>query len=101
MKNRRPLTIPADHPAFAGHFPGRPILPGVVLLDAVARAIAAGLALEVTPLWRVDTVKFLQPALPGDSLTLEWEPMATGEVRFIVDRGGQPLTKGTLHHARP
>jgi len=33
------LQIPSDHPAYAGHFPGQPILPGVVLLDAAQRLI--------------------------------------------------------------
>ena len=34
-------TVPLDHPAFAGHFPGTPILPGVVLLDTALQAIAS------------------------------------------------------------
>src|SRR5205085_657716 len=33
------LTIPADHPALAGHFPGNPIVPGVVILARIAEAI--------------------------------------------------------------
>ena len=38
------FEVPADHPAFPGHFPGRPILPGVVLLDAVLQAAGLGQA---------------------------------------------------------
>jgi 3-hydroxymyristoyl/3-hydroxydecanoyl-(acyl carrier protein) dehydratase len=101
MKHRCALTIAANHPAFDGHFPGRPILPGVVLLDEAVRAIAAALALEAASLWRVGTVKFLQPALPGDALTLEWEPTAAGELRFTIARAGRPLAKGTLQHTPP
>ena len=101
LKRRCAITISADHPAFAGHFPGRPIVPGVVLLDEVARAIAAAMALGPAPLWRVDRVKFLLPALPGDLLTLEWEPTAAGQFSFAIDCAGKPVARGTLRHAPP
>ena len=41
-------TVPPDHPAFVGHFPGTPILPGVMLLDTVLHAIATanGISLD-------------------------------------------------------
>ena len=37
-----PLELAADHPAYRGHFPGRPVLPGVVLLAEVMHAVALG-----------------------------------------------------------
>ena len=35
------FTVPHDHPSLPGHFPGRPVVPGVVLLDRVLAAIEA------------------------------------------------------------
>ncbi len=48
-----------------GHFPGRPVVPGVVLLDAVV--VAAGLAAP----FRIERCKFLRPCLPGQPLTVD------------------------------
>ena len=41
------FTVPLDHPAFAGHFPGKPILPGVVLLDVALQTIAGASGITV------------------------------------------------------
>ena len=41
MKHSQRVVIPADHPALAGHFPGDPVVPAVVLLDAVREALEA------------------------------------------------------------
>jgi 3-hydroxyacyl-[acyl-carrier-protein] dehydratase len=92
-----PLTLPiaADHPAFAGHFPGAPVVPGVVLLDETIRAIE--LADGGAPrCWRVASVKFLRMVGPGEALTLERERLASGAVRFTVLSAGQAVTTGTL-----
>jgi 3-hydroxymyristoyl/3-hydroxydecanoyl-(acyl carrier protein) dehydratase len=46
------LTIAAEHPALAGHFPGSPIVPGVVLLDEMVRALEGEGALAAGR-WRI------------------------------------------------
>ena len=57
------VTIPADHPALPGHFPGRPIVPGVLLLDAVMQAAGLGQGL-------LRRAKFLAPVAPGDQVEI-------------------------------
>jgi 3-hydroxymyristoyl/3-hydroxydecanoyl-(acyl carrier protein) dehydratase len=80
------LCIPADHPAYAGHFPGRPILPGVVILDASLRAIADSAGR--TPVgWRIEHAKFKSPVAPGEALTLEHEGVNQGPIRLTVRAG--------------
>jgi 3-hydroxymyristoyl/3-hydroxydecanoyl-(acyl carrier protein) dehydratase len=58
------FSIPADHPSLPGHFPGQPIVPGVVVLEHVLEAIEA----TQGPLGalRLPQVKFAQPLLPGE-----------------------------------
>ena len=95
MVNITTLTIPARHPAFSGHFPGAPILPGVVLLDETLRAVQrAGRHSEHG--WQVATAKFLQPVRPGETLTLEHEQLANGSIRFAIRSDDRPVANGTL-----
>ncbi|MBL8756304.1 MAG: hypothetical protein JNK15_23615 [Planctomycetes bacterium] len=58
------LVVPEDHPVLAGHFPGAPLVPGVLLLEAVAAAhlAATGRACDLVA---VDDVRFQAPLLPG------------------------------------
>ena len=87
------FTIPADHPALPGHFPGQPIVPGVVVLDRVIEAIEA-LHGELPPL-RLPQVKFLQPLLPGQSAQVCVEGDAP-RWRFRVLRGDAVLASGEV-----
>jgi 3-hydroxyacyl-[acyl-carrier-protein] dehydratase len=89
------LTIGAEHPALAGHFPGTPIVPGVVLLDETLRALEQDAGAAVTR-WRISTAKFLSPVRPGEELTLGHEPLADGSLRFTVLRDGQLVAHGVL-----
>ena len=82
MKKQTPLYIPADHPAFAGHFPGTPIVPGVVLLDEVLHAIAVDTGLNETS-WQISSVKFLSPLTPHESVVIEHEEI-NGTIKFQV-----------------
>lgn len=89
------LTIDAGHPALAGHFPGTPIVPGVVLLDETLRAVEQDAA-DTAKRWRISTAKFLSPVRPGEELTLAHEPQADGSLRFTVSRNGQLVAHGVL-----
>ncbi len=95
MGNFTTLSIPAQHPAFDGHFPGAPILPGVVLLDETLRAVqrAGGFSGQG---WRVATAKFLEPVRPGEPLTLEHEQLANGSIRFTIRSDDRSVANGTL-----
>lgn len=95
MSGRLVLDIAADHPAFAGHFPGMPILPGAVLLDEALHAVELELALDLTE-WQVASAKFLALVRPGDALTLEYAPPADGVLRFTVRLKDRPALAGTL-----
>ena len=93
-------TVPADHPAFAGHFPGTPILPGVVLLDTVLHAIGAatGIALDRC---EISSVKFLHPAGPGDELAIEHIVSASGSIRFEIVAGTRKIASGSIVPGAP
>lgn len=81
-----PLLIPTDHPAYVGHFPGQPILPGVVLLDQALRAVASreGLPLAFTT---IRSAKFPNPVGVGDALRLNYVATAEAVFRFEVLAG--------------
>ncbi len=80
-----PLRIPADHPAFAGHFPGQPLLPGVSLLAEVLEAVLAepALAARLGAQPRIASAKFLAPVRPGAALVLRLDTAGRG-LRFAV-----------------
>ena len=85
-----PLPVAIDHPAYAGHFPGHPILPGVVLLDQAQRAVEQVCGIVVTG---IAMAKFLSPALPGEALVLDYEPGASA-VRFEIRCGVRRIASG-------
>ena len=99
------IPLPAyapDHPAFAGHFPGNPMVPGVLLLDAAVHALcedpAAGPAGPATDGWRIDSVKFTGVVRPGEPLAVQGETGAGGA--FSVLQGGRKVASGSLAPVR-
>ena len=88
--------IPADHPSLAGHFPGAPIVPGVVVLDEVAAALAE---------WRKDSrltgvtsVKFIAPIKPGQSFVIGFDSTnpAGNQIDFCCRLDGRVVVEGRL-----
>lgn len=89
------FTIAADHPCLPGHFPDRPLVPGVVLLERAIEALQAQHGAALTGL-RLPQVKFLQPLLPGETAQVELEPLAPSRWRFRVRRGDDLLASGEI-----
>jgi 3-hydroxymyristoyl/3-hydroxydecanoyl-(acyl carrier protein) dehydratase len=93
-------TIEADHPAFAGHFPGRPLLPGVVLLSLVMRSLEGRSALRARlgPAPVIEQVKFLAPVGPGARVRVELAGAARA-VAFECTVGARCVARGRLASA--
>jgi len=91
-RHRSTFIVPADHPCLPGHFPGTPVVPGVVVLDHVLKAGESwrGQALRVRGLKQV---KFHSPLLPD--VTAEVSLELDGEtLGFRVARGEQIVAQG-------
>jgi acyl-coenzyme A synthetase/AMP-(fatty) acid ligase len=89
------FTIAADHASIAGHFPGQPVVPGVVLLDHAISAIGRALGRPLDA-WRLNSAKFLSPAAPGTPLDLAFETSASGTIRFTIRAGSRTVASGVL-----
>lgn len=87
--------VPLDHPAFAGHFPGIPILPGVVLLDIALHAtgMAAGTGMNAC---EISAIKFLSPVRPGDRLEIRHSRAAGGTISFDIVAGMRKIASGSI-----
>ncbi|KPN17282.1 dehydratase [Xanthomonas sp. Mitacek01] len=91
------FVIDAAHPCLPGHFPGRPLVPGVVILDRVIDAIEAEYGLQDA--LRLPQVKFVQPLLPGEEAAIVLEDMRRDGAprwRFRVERAGVLLASGDV-----
>lgn len=76
-------NVTINEPYFAGHFPGYPIMPGVLIVESMAQAGGALLLSEVPDrdgklmfFTGIERAKFRRPVLPGDTLRLEVEVLA-------------------------
>jgi acyl-CoA synthetase (AMP-forming)/AMP-acid ligase II len=86
----RECVIPADHPALPGHFPGHPVVPGVVLLELVeALLVDNGYHVRQCP-----EAKFLTPVMPTTALALRVEVARHTHARFAIAVDGADAVVG-------
>ncbi|VTU28140.1 acyl-CoA synthetase [Variovorax sp. PBL-E5] len=90
--------VPQDHPAFAGHFPGQPLLPGALLLSEVLEVIRGvpALAARIGAQPTLAAAKFLAPVRPGSALVIDLVPEtgASRGLRFEVRCDGVIAASG-------
>lgn len=87
-------TIATNHPSLAGHFPGNPIVPGVLILDEVIQAVEE---------WRgkirckkVVSVKFNAPLKPGNAFSIRMREEGPSHIAFECLLDGATLAAGRL-----
>jgi 3-hydroxymyristoyl/3-hydroxydecanoyl-(acyl carrier protein) dehydratase len=87
-------VIAENHPALAGHFPGNPVVPGVVILDEV---------LSIVRRWRgecrvveIPTVKFTAPLEPGVPFTVRLRETTGSGIAFECLAHGRTLASGRM-----
>lgn len=99
-------NVTANEPFFTGHFPQRPVMPGVLIIEALAQT--AGVLMLGTPenlgklafFMGIENAKFRKPVIPGDQLRLEVEVIRwktkTGRVRGIARVDGKVAAEAEL-----
>jgi 3-hydroxymyristoyl/3-hydroxydecanoyl-(acyl carrier protein) dehydratase len=92
------FTIPFEHPALAGHFPGMPVVPGVVLLDEALGIMGAALGDDLSAC-RIASVKFLSPVLPGQAIEVAHDVGNGngGPIRFTLMHGERKVASGVVY----
>ncbi|MBD0336146.1 MAG: 3-hydroxyacyl-ACP dehydratase FabZ [Cyanobacteria bacterium Co-bin13] len=80
-------NVTFNEPQFQGHFPGRPIMPGVLIVEAMAQV--GGIVLTQIPgvsglcmFAGIDKVRFRRPVVPGDQLIMTVELLAIKRLKF-------------------
>jgi 3-hydroxyacyl-[acyl-carrier-protein] dehydratase len=86
-------TVDADHRSLPGHFPGEPLVPGVLILTRVLSAAASVFGCEAHI---VSVAKFQAPLKPGESYAIRLDRGAERNVRFEVTRGPDAIARGSI-----
>ncbi len=81
MTFERMVAISPAHPALPGHFPGHPVVPGVVLLNEIVETLR-GMVRQPVVVTGMPSVKFVSPLKPGEALTIHIEQEEPGHALF-------------------
>jgi 3-hydroxymyristoyl/3-hydroxydecanoyl-(acyl carrier protein) dehydratase len=92
MRPAGQFCVPPTHPSLPGHFPGHPVVPGVVLLDEILARLPPGATLL--------TAKFTAPVLPGATIEIACRATAPGRIAFACTADGHPVLHGTASAPR-
>jgi 3-hydroxymyristoyl/3-hydroxydecanoyl-(acyl carrier protein) dehydratase len=91
------VTIGADHPSLAGHFPDHPVVPGVVMLGEIMNAIRKMAKVNIAFVG-MPSAKFMSPLNPGEPLTISLEQQGDGATEFICTTGSRLIASGCLRY---
>jgi 3-hydroxymyristoyl/3-hydroxydecanoyl-(acyl carrier protein) dehydratase len=97
MMIERLITLNEDHPSLAGHFPGHPVIPGVLLLGEVMKVIRQTTRRSIEFVG-MPSAKFLSPLNPGETLTIRLDQEREGTTEFKCTTGSRVIASGCLRY---
>ncbi len=98
MKHEWQVVISAEHPSLPGHFPGHPVVPGVLILEEILvglRKLDPEMVVTGLP-----AVKLSSPLKPGEALTIHVEIDSHRDVEFRCLVGTRGIASGTIQVRR-
>jgi 3-hydroxyacyl-[acyl-carrier-protein] dehydratase len=102
-------NVTANEPYFQGHFPGMAVMPGVLIIEAMAQV--AGIMMlscaqykgKIPFIAAIESARYYQPVVPGDALVIEatavWVRSLVGKVDFVARVAGNIVVKGEMKFA--
>jgi 3-hydroxyacyl-[acyl-carrier-protein] dehydratase len=88
----RQFSVPKDHPSLVGHFPGNPVVPGVVILDEIFQAIESEWPQKAVS--NINFVKFIKPLRAGKRVTLIIEENDKINIKFVCTVNDEIFVSG-------
>jgi 3-hydroxymyristoyl/3-hydroxydecanoyl-(acyl carrier protein) dehydratase len=93
------FVIDADHPALPGHCPGRPVVPGMVLVDYAIAVLQVAVPAFVP--CGIRTAKFFAPVLPGEQIDVRFRAASATGYIVTCSRGSETVMSCTLTGGTP
>jgi len=89
------IKFQSDHPVFEGHFPGTPIVPGVVILENIFRFLEENICNEII-IDKLEQVKFRTPLLPNQKLKVSFSVLSPNRIKFLGNVQENMVVSGSL-----
>jgi 3-hydroxymyristoyl/3-hydroxydecanoyl-(acyl carrier protein) dehydratase len=94
----RSFTIPADHPSLPGHFPGKPVIAGAILLDRAIEIAELSIGRQIS---RVILAKFPAPLLPDMPCLINIDIADRGQIHLQCTTAKQTVLSAIVELTQP
>ncbi len=100
MAHERVVSISPDHPTLPGHFPGYPVVPGVLVMDEVIETLREQCGRNIVVIG-LPSIKLSSPLLPGEQLTISIAPEDSQTAAFTCRVGQRTVASGSIRYRLP